>query len=175
MNITLYPLDRAEIGDKTIYLGMDKASVFETLGESESSHTHYNSNNERHYYFDSELAIDFDEENKVEFIEFLAGIDGELQPMICGIYAFKEDADRVVEVLSEMNSGELDDSEGDYSYGFLEISVGIYRESIPQNVIEAIEEAKNEGEPLDDEEIQEEMRRASHWDTIGIGVKNYYR
>jgi len=175
MQVILYPLDRVEIGDKTIYLGMDKDSVFDILGKSEDFHTHYNSNNERHYYFGSELVIDFDEENKVEFIELLSGIDGELQPIIYGIYAFRENADKVFELLVEKNNGEIDDSEGDYSSAFLEISVEIYRESIPNDVIESIEESKSEGEPWDDEEIEEEMRRASHWDTIGIGVKDYYR
>lgn len=175
MQVRLYPLDRAEIGDKTIYLGMDMHSVFDILGKSEEHHTNYGSNNERHYFFDSELAIDFDEENKVEFIELLFGIDGELQPLIYGINAFQEHADKVVDLLMKKNDGEIDDSEEPYSYAFLEISVGIYRELIPQEIIESIEEAKNEGSPWDDEEIEEEMRRASHWDTIGIGIKDYYR
>lgn len=174
MDIKLYPLDKAEIDGKTIYLGMDKNALFEVLGESEEFHTAWDSDNERHYYFDGELAIDLDDENKVEFIELLYGIDGELQPIIYGVYAFQEDADSLLELLREKNNGEID-YESDHSYGFLEISVGIYRESIPQDVIESIQEAKDKGSPLDDEEIEEEMRRASHWDTIGIGVKDYYR
>ena len=175
MQVGLYPLDRAEIGNKTVYLGMDMNSVFDILGKSENFHTLYDSNNERHYYCNGELAIDFDKNNKVEFIELLFGIDGELQPLIYGISAFEENADKMVDLLTEKNNGEVDDSEGAYSYAFLEISVGIYRESVPQDIIESIEEAKSEGMLLDNEEIKEEMRRASHWGTIGIGIKDYYR
>ena len=162
MQVKLYPLDRAKIGDKTVILGMDMNSVFSILGKSESFHTLYGSNNERHYYFNGELAIDFDKENKVEFIELLFGIDGELQPLIYGISAFRENADKVVNILTQKNNGEIDDSEGAYSYAFLEISVGIYREYIPQEIIESIEESKSEGMILDNKEIEEEMRRASH-------------
>lgn len=38
-----------------------------------------------------------------------------------------------------------------------------------------IDDAKENGEPLDEDDIAEETRRASHLDTIGIGVKNYYK
>ena len=57
----------------------------------------------------------------------------------------------------------------------MDISVGVYRESRPEDVQEMIESAKEDGEPMDVEEIEYEMRNATHWDTIGIGVKNYYR
>lgn len=166
MQTVLYPLDRAVIGDITICLGMDRTSVFSILGKGESF------NDKRYYYFNSEVAIDFNEDNKVEFIEFLAGIDGELKPIVYGISAFEENADTLVDVLKKMNDGEIDDSENGYSYGFLEISVGIYREFLPEGIIE---EAQNEGKSLDDEGIKEDLRKALHWVTIGIGVKDYYR
>lgn len=38
-----------------------------------------------------------------------------------------------------------------------------------------IGEAEDDGEPMDDEEVAYEMRKADHWATIGIGVENYYR
>lgn len=165
MQVELYPLDKAVIGDITIYLGMDKTSVFNIIGKGESF------DDKRYYYFNSELAIDFDAESKVEFIEFLGGIDGELQPMIYGVSAFEENADDLAEILKKYNNGEIDDSENGYSYGFLEISVGIYREFLPEEVIE---DAENDNKSLDDEDVKEDLRKASHWATIGIGVKDYY-
>ncbi|MDE6592273.1 MAG: hypothetical protein K2K57_04320 [Oscillospiraceae bacterium] len=166
MQALLYPLDKAVIGDKNICLGMDKSSVFNMLGKGESF------DEKRYYYFNSDLAVDFDDKNKVEFIEFLGGIDGELQPMIYNISAFEENADDLLEILKKFNNGEIDDSENGYSYGFLEISVGIYREFLPEEVIE---DAKNNNMSLDDEDVMEDLRKALHWATIGFGVKNYYR
>jgi len=166
MQALLYPLDKAVIGDKNICLGMDKSSVFNMLGKGESF------DEKRYYYFNSELAVDFDDKNKVEFIELLGGIDGELQPMIYDVSAFKENADDLLEILKKFNNGEIDDSENGYSYGFFEISVGIYREFLPEEVIE---DAKNNNMSLDDEDVMEDLRKALHWATIGIGVKNYYR
>lgn len=166
MQALLYPLDKAVIGDKTICLGMDKTSVLNMLGKGESF------NEKRYYYFNSELAIDFDDKNRVEFIEFLGGIDGELQPVIYDVSAFEENADDLLEILKKYNNGEIDDSENGYSYGFLEISVGIYRELLPEEVIE---DAENDNKSLDDEDVMDDLRKSSHWATIGIGVRNYYR
>lgn len=38
-----------------------------------------------------------------------------------------------------------------------------------------IEDAEEDGEPLDDDDIEYETRRANHWNTIGIGIENYYK
>ena len=61
----------------------------------------------RYYYFDSEMAIDYNDNNTVEFIEFLGGIDGSLQPHIYGVSAFGLPADDLVELLRYMNDGKL--------------------------------------------------------------------
>lgn len=78
-------------------------------------------------------------------------------------------------VLSEENQGEIDDSEDGYSYGFLNISVGIYRPSVPEDVEDMIAEATADGKPMDEAEIEDEMKKANYWVTIGIGVRDYYR
>lgn len=166
MQAVLYPLSRAVIGDITVCLGADKNSIFNMLGKGESF------DKKRYFYFNSELAIDFDKENKVEFIEFLGGIDGELQPVIYGISAFEVNADDLMETLKKYNNGAINDSENGYSYGFLEISVGIYREFLPEEIIES---AKIENMSLDDEDVKKDLRKALHWATVGIGVNNYYR
>lgn len=166
MQVVLYPLDRAVIGEKTIMLGMHKTSVWNTLGKGESF------DGKRYYYFNSEVAIDFDDEDKVEFIEFLAGTDGELKPVIYGLSAFEENADTLTEVLTKKNNGEIDDAEKPYSYGFPAISVGIYRECFPEEIIQ---EARDEGRSLEDDDVRADLRKAMHWSTIGIGVKDYYK
>ncbi|MBQ5311631.1 MAG: hypothetical protein ILP19_06275 [Oscillospiraceae bacterium] len=99
----------------------------------------------RYYYYD-ELAIDYSsEDNTVEYIEILGGPDGEIQPEIYGVKAFQVDADVLLKVLSEQNGADIDDSEED-SKAFRKISVGIYRENYEDR-----------------------------WETIGLGVKGYYR
>ncbi len=56
--------------DVKINFGMSKDEVSEILGKAECE------DGNRHFYFDNELAIDYDEANTVEFVEFLGGISG---------------------------------------------------------------------------------------------------
>lgn len=60
--------------------------------------------------------------------------------------------------------------ENGYSYQFQNISVGVYREAVPEDIKEMIEESASFGEPMSDNEIEYEMKRANHWATIGGGV-----
>ncbi len=47
----------------------------------------------RHYYFNNQMAIDYNENGTVAFIEFLGGIDGKIQPVIYGKCVFGTKAD----------------------------------------------------------------------------------
>lgn len=101
--------------------------------------------NSRYYYHD-ELAIDYSSnDNTVEFIELLGGPDGEIQPEIYGIKAFQVDANELEQVLCGHNGADVDDSEED-SRAYRKISVGIYRENYEDR-----------------------------WETIGLGVTDYYQ
>ncbi len=167
--IEIIPLVGIKLNDKNIALSVSREEIKSLLGEPcvEREDTLF--------YFDNELRFDFDKSGKVEFIEFLAGIDGKIQPQIYGVYAFKIKADDLYNILREKNSGDIEECEKGYSYRFLNIGVGIFRTSIPESVQEMIEEAANDGVLMDAEEIEYEMRRANHWATIGIGTKNYGR
>ena len=165
MKIQIIPLEKIVIDGKDIYLGMTRSDVITLLGDGEFTH--------RHYYYNNEMAIDYDEDGKVEFIEFLGGVDGTLQPVIYGKPAFETLADDIVSILSDKNGNEIDDYENGCSYTFPNISVGIYRPTTPKGIEKDIEEMKSDGE-YDVEYAEEEMRKASHWATIGIGVKGYY-
>ena len=109
----------------------------------------------------------------MEFIELLGGPDGTFQPVLFGLEAFQADPEAVVGLLKEKNGADFLDTEKGYSYAFKKLSVGLYRESVPQNVPEMIEEAEADGNPLSEEDIEYEKRR-THWATVGIGVENYY-
>ena len=131
-------------------------------------------NGNRYYYFNSEMAIDY-KENKVDFIEFLGGVDGKLKPVIYGVSAFAVNAAELVDVLKTNNNGKICDDENGYSYQFSNISIGVYREALLDEITEMIEEAKNDGNPMSDDEIVAEMKRANYWATIGCGTVGYYQ
>lgn len=167
MNIKIKPLEGIEWNENFISLQCSKEAVEQLLGKPDILENSY-------YYFNNELRFDFNDENELEFIEFLAGTEGDIQPEIFGINPFSIQADELYSILSEHNCGEIYDSENGYSYAFLEISIGIYRESTPEGVLEMIEDAKENNEPLSKEECVFEMNRANHWATIGLGIEGYY-
>lgn len=165
--VELIPGVGVVLDGKTVRLGDTRADVEQTL--SAPSHTHWNAL----YYFANELRVDFDEEGRVEFIELLGGPDGKLQPVVFGLEAFQTEPETVAELLKGKNGDDFVDSESGYSYAFKKLSVGLYRESVLDNVTEMIEEASAGGHPLSAEDIAYEKRR-THWATIGVGAEGYY-
>lgn len=126
MNIEIYPLDKIVIDGVAVCLGMEQSAVESAIGKGQFV-------GKRCYYFNNEMAIDYSN-NKVEFIEFLCGVDGMLKPTIYGISAFETQANDLFEVLKEQNNGIIDDTERGYSYQFQNISVGVYREAVPEEI-----------------------------------------
>ncbi len=168
MKIEIYPLDKILIDVIPVYLGMDQSAVEAVIGKGQLI-------GKRYYYYDSEMAIDYDDSKRIEFIEFLGGIDGSLRPVIYGVSAFDAHADELTDLLLRKNNGEVVDTEQGYSYAFPNISVGIYREIRPSDVAEMIEEMKADGITTENnEDLANDMRKAMHWATIGIGVAGYY-
>ena len=173
MKCTIFPLEKVEIGGATVSLGMSKDEVKGILGSPEDAFDD-DDGGECHYYHGSEFSISYDKSGSVVFIEFLAGIDGSLKPMIYGVSAFDVMADELCAVLEKNNAGEIEDEDGGYSYAYKEISVGIYRDSRPEDAEECIEEMRADGN-YSEEAAENERRIANHWATIGFGVKGYYR
>lgn len=168
MRIEIYPLDKVVIDGNSICLGMERAAVEAAIGKGQFV-------GHRYYYYNSDMAIDYKDE-KVEFIEFLGGIDGSLHPQIYGVSAFDTPAEELIRILQQKNDGEIDDSEQGYGFAFLNISVGVYREMRPSDVAEMIEEMKADGIPTENnEDVQSELRKTNHWATIGIGAAGYYQ
>ena len=167
MNVEIMPLDKVVFDNISLYFGMEKSAVELAFGEGHPI-------GNRYYYFNNEMAIDY-LENKVAFVEFLGGVNGKLKPVIYGVSAFDIDAAKLVAVLKANNNGEINDDENGYSYQFPKISIGVYREVLPEEITEMIEEAKRLGNPMSDDEIQYEMKRSNHWATIGCGSVGYYQ
>ncbi|MGO5114665.1 hypothetical protein ACTQ33_06490 [Candidatus Avoscillospira sp. LCP25S3_F1] len=167
MLFTILPLKGIQWDNQYILLGNTREAVEAKLGQPEIVGNSY-------YYFKSELRLDFSGEDKLEFIEFLAGYNGDIQPLIYGVQAFQVGADELYHVLKEHNYGDIIDNENGYSFAFPNIGIGIFRESIPDNVTDLISEMKEmDIDITENSNIEEERLKASHWATISLASPNY--
>ena len=69
-----------------------------------------------------------------------------LKPYIHGLSVFETDADKVKNLIAE-HDNEIDETEAEFCYCFLNESIGLWRED----------------------------SKSRYWDTIGVGIKDYYR
>lgn len=98
------------------------------------------------------------------------------QPEIFGIKPFETEAIKLVNLLTERNSGYVDLSEANHVFAFHEISVGIWRNATEEDIKQIIAEMKEHGEfDTAQENIKNELEMAKYFWTIGLGVKNYYK
>jgi len=167
MHIEIFPMDRIVIDGTAIRFGMEQSAVEAAIGSGQRIGA-------RQYYFNCEMAIDY-RDGKVDFIEFSAGLDGALRPVIYGASAFDTEADALLEILMQKNDGPIGDTERGHSYQLHNISIGLYREAIPEDIREMVKEAADFGNPMSDGEIRDEMRKAEHWASLGVGAPGYYR
>ncbi len=168
MDLQILPLEGISINGSRLAFGMTRAEAEAMLGVGETVGI-------RCYYESGELAVDFDANDRVEFIEFLGGIDGKLQPTLDGISVFSADADAVETFLRRKNLDGGETSEQGYAVRFHAISAGVYREITPEDVREMIEEMQANGIPVEqNEDLLADQRRASHWATVGLGKAGYY-
>ena len=170
VSLELLPLEGLRLGNQLLPLSASKEQAEALLGPAEEFQEN------QWYYAESELRLDFDETGRLEFIEFLGGLEGRLQPAIYGLPAFQTGAGELIEELTRHNDGPVDDHEQGYSYAFLNISVGVYRSILPQDVRELIAEMEENGvSPLNNPGVERDRRRAEHWEAIGIGTLGYYQ
>ena len=162
----IFPLEKVVIDGISITFGMKQSDVIAVLGAGENAR-------DAHYYYESDLAICYDENNCVEFVEFLGGSKGRVQPTIYGISPFSTKASEVVQVLQDKNSGQVEGTADGYDMAFIDISVGVYREYIPADIKELKQQQiSDEYSGLD---LEAEGISAEYWDTIGAGVAGYYK
>lgn len=166
MKMTMIPLKGLECDGRLIAFGDSRAEVEQMLGRAQVWGTSL-------YYYQNVLRMDFDEAGRLEFIEFLSP-DSRLDAELYGINPFSEPADDVAALLREKNGGELTDHDNGYCLTFGGISVGVYRDTTPQEIAEMTEEVAADGTPMSPETIKAEMAKANRWDTVGFGIKGYY-
>ncbi|MBQ8418936.1 MAG: hypothetical protein IJY37_01095 [Clostridia bacterium] len=168
MKAVIYPLEKVVLGDISITFGMKKSEAERLLGKATAV-------GERRYYLGAELAVSYDAQESVEFIEFLGGKEGSLRPMLYGVSVFEENAEDLLALLTEKNDGDVIDRENGYSYQFSHIGIGLYREMTPQDVEEMIAEMKAHGILTEQNpDLEADKEKALHFATVGAGVCGYY-
>ncbi len=155
----------------SLSLGASKKEVQALLKEPSKG-----SNANQFYYDDYEVRMDFDKQEKVEFIEFIYGpYPKHIKLNLYGIDPFAVDADALIALLEERNNGAINDDEAKFAYAFLNLSLGIWRDATEENVQESIDELIANGEYEENKEwLLEDLEKSKHFWTIGIGVKDYY-
>jgi len=180
LQIDIVPLSRIKIQNiGEVYLDQNRKAVENHIGLSDTSDTVSidNITTYRAFYEAYELRIDYDSSDMVEFIEFIHGPYPEKTELrIYGSDPFRVEAKKLLEILSDNNSGKINYSEAPYSYAFENISVGIWRDSTPSGVQQLINEKKtNHTYEVDKSWLDEELEKSNHFWTIGIGRKDYYK
>lgn len=173
IKIELIPLEGIHIENiGKLSLGESKTNIEKLLGEPSD-----NPDNIQLFYDDYELRIDLDENENVEFIEFIYGPFPESTELsIYGINPFQIGANQLIEILTEKNNGEVDNSEAGYCYIFLNNSVGVWRQITEQDVEQDIAGMKTNNEYEENKNwLEEELVKAKNFWTIGIGGKDYYK
>ena len=174
MEFLIKPLEGIYWEDKSILL---KNSIENVLSVYGNNYRNMRDGKVVLYLFESELQIYFDVHGKVEYIMFGGGFNIELEVSIYGVNPFKTKENELFWILKDNNNGEIGDDENGYSYVFKNISVGIWRESKPETLAEFIDEINNDdsiSQDIKDKNICEETIKSSYWETIGIGIENYY-
>ncbi|MGL6127425.1 hypothetical protein [Chryseobacterium artocarpi] len=171
--IKIIPLEGIEIENVgKLLLGESKPNIKKLLGKPSGI-----SDKLQSYYDDYELRIDFDNNGNAEFIEFIYGPFPEKTELeILGINPFQIGANELVTLLSEKNNGKINDREAEYCYMFLNLSVGVWRQTTEQDVEDEIADMKANNEYEENKEwLEEDLKKARNFWTIGIGIKDYYK
>lgn len=168
-HVILHPREGMEFDGAFLRFGDSRAETEALLGLPEDRQPN------RSFHLRGELRLDFDGEGKLEFMEFLGGLRGELQPLLYDRSVFQTDAQELLELLLEHNGPDVDDSEAEYSYALRELSVGLYREITPADVrAMVLELTRLDLTSLSQVDLNTDRERANHWETVGMGRPGYY-
>jgi hypothetical protein len=169
--IEMFPQKGIKIND-TIEINLDSKAdtVKKIIGKPDSK------DKSKWFYDIFEARLDFDNKNKLEYIEFIGGpFCNTIELSIYGINPFGVPGKKLIEILLENGNGNIvSDSDTAYIYTFPDISVGIWRET-PEIIKETIEELKNKrASKMEIRKIEADLIKSKYFWTIGIGVKDYY-
>lgn len=163
--IEIIPLKGIKMDSIDVILGDDLESITNIIGKPDYQE-------ESQLYYDRyEFRLDFDLNRKLEFIELQGPYTNRVIPLIYGVNPFELDAAELVTLLKEKNGSNIDDAEAPYCYCFRNISIGVWRQNIPEDI------SQSEIRDVTDEERKNwimEQNKAKHFWTIGVGNIGYY-
>ena len=113
--LILNPLKGLQIvNGENLAFGISKTELFIKIGKPS------NVNDNQLFYDNFEFRIDLDQDEKVEFIECIYGPFPEKTEIeIYDINPFKTNSSDLIQILSEKNNGEIDQSEEPYCFTFI--------------------------------------------------------
>ncbi|MEZ2440693.1 hypothetical protein AB6805_03160 [Chitinophaga sp. RCC_12] len=168
--ITLKPLDGVIINESKISFGQTKNDLIRLLGNPD-----YEEENQI-FYNNLDVRFDLDKNGLLEFIECQGPYSENSEFNIYGINPFKLPANELVTLLTNKNDGEIDDFEVPYSYSFLEISVGVWRATVPTDIAAAIAEMKADGSYEAAKEVMDQdLEKSGYFWTVAVGKVDYYK
>lgn len=163
--IEIIPLKGIKMDSIDVILGDDLESITNIIGKPDYQE-------ESQLYYDRyEFRLDFDLNKKLEFIELQGPYTNRVIPLIYGVNPFELEAAELVTLLKEKNGSNIDDAEAPYCYCFRNISIGVWRQNIPEDI------SQSEIRDATDEERKIwiiEQNKAKHFWTIGVGNIGYY-
>jgi hypothetical protein len=169
--IEFIPLKGAKIeGIQLITFGMSQNVLIEILGEPSKQFDNELS------YEDLELCIYLDQHKNVELIEAYAGPYLESTEIsIANTNPFTTSAEKLIEILTKVNSGEINKKEADHGFTFLIQSISVYRNRTQKESEDFISELKADGEYEEDKEYALfELEKSKYFWSISIGRKGYF-
>ena len=135
------------IGIGPVKLGMDRSDVGTIMGSVEFS-------NDESDGFLSGFRVDYDINNKVEFIELAES--NKYEAVFNGICLHHMPADEVVAYLSTLDTYNKEDPELGSSYTFKKLNMSIWRSSVPES-----------NQPPTDAD-------GRYFEAVGIAVEGYF-
>ncbi|MCE9531267.1 MAG: tRNA (N6-isopentenyl adenosine(37)-C2)-methylthiotransferase MiaB [Planctomycetes bacterium] len=136
------------VGVGPVKLGMTRDAVHEALGSPSSTFK------ERESFFGA-FFVDFDESERVEFIE-LARSD-RFEAIFDGVCLHRIEADEAVRIVSTFDQYDVHGREPGYSYIFLKLQMSLWRGIVPAN---------------DQDEDDPDGR---YFDSIGVAIDGYFK
>lgn len=113
-------------------------------------------------FFNNELQVTYDEDKKVDFIEFSAKDSKTIQVLIEGINIFRTPASLLLQGVSKKIGSDYgkEGEEIPFSYTFPSLDLALWRPVVPE---------------LDENEVElPETEEGKYFWTVGIGVKGYF-
>lgn len=125
------------------------------------------------YLANGDIRVDFDDAEKVEFIEIRGGCDSSFCPILQKILLFEMETAEVVRLLKENYS--VEERENGHSYIIPELELALWRERIEADVDGFIADMEADGIAVEgNAEVELERKLARYFETVAIGRKGYF-